>query len=82
MLTDDNIEEDILMEEKLYYFTSEEDAPFNMDELPYKRTLKDDLLLVHLANEFGDRFSPESQLGKLQDLLAKKHEEDNWKILE
>lgn len=24
----------------------------------------------------------QSQLGKLLDLLAKKHEEDNWKILE
>ena len=54
------------MKDDLYYFTSEEGAPYNEGESPYNRTIDDDLLLVKLANECGDRFSPNSPLGKIQ----------------
>ena len=49
-----------MLEKKEYFVMDEIDAPFEENNLPYKRTVQDDLFLVKLAEEFNLELDPES----------------------
>ena len=55
-----------LNESKEYFIMDEIDAPFEENNLPYKRTVQDDLYLVKLAEKFNLELDPGSDLCQLK----------------
>ena len=56
--------------EKEYFIMDETDTPFEEDNLPYKRTIQDDLFLVKLAEKFNLELDPESDLYRLKQSMG------------
>ena len=55
-----------LNESKEYFIMDEIDAPFEENNLPYIRTVQDDLFLVKLAEKYNLELDPESDLYQLK----------------
>lgn len=56
--------------EKEYFVMDETDAPFEGNNLPYKRTVQDDIFLIKLAEKFNLELDPESNLFQLKQSMG------------
>lgn len=59
-----------LNESKEYFIIDEMDALFEENNLPYKRTVQDDLFLVKLAEKYNLELDPESDLCQLKQSVS------------
>lgn len=60
----------ISRKDKEYFVMDETDAPFEENNLPYKRTAQDDLFLIKMAEKFNLELDPESELCQLKQSIG------------
>lgn len=76
-LSDNLREKDIPMEENEYFVMDETDAPYDLDNLPYTRSLTDDLFLVKLTEGRGAEFDEKTDLYALMQSIIETRKSGN-----